>query len=244
MAKTPKPPKREAASVVSEEQPAVDFDDLPRIVGGIGVARGSSQAMAYSVPASETEQGKKRIAEYHAALGRFVDMYSRAEIAVQSVLRFYAKLPANYAHILFNGTRADKGIDLVKTLAKEGGAKQEALDELTYVLAQLRAINTTRNNLLHWGAQDVAEGEAYVLTALEGVAEDAKGARRFPMSPDILRHMTDDLYKIIIQLRVGHMGLPEPKGAFGRVWVDKVRADAWRYTPAQPRPQGSQDRGR
>ena len=55
----------------------------------------------YSVPASETPQGKERIRAYHEALGRFIDMFSRAEAAVEYVLRHYAETSTRVALVIF-----------------------------------------------------------------------------------------------------------------------------------------------
>lgn len=188
----------------------------------------------YEIPAAETPDGQKREQEYYTALGDFVAMFSRAEIAVQLALRYYAGLQANRAHILFSGTRADTGIDLIKNLAAEGGASKQVLDELTYVFAQLRAINTTRNAILHYGAQSVAEGEAFVRKAVEGVDETKVKVTVFPISTTTLKQMSADLQKIILHLHVGHMGRPSPKSAFAKDRISRVFAAAWLYKPAQP----------
>jgi hypothetical protein len=211
------------------------------LAGDFGMVTRKSFKGLYAIPASETEEGKARIAEYHIALGRFVDMFSRAEIATQYTLRSYAKLSANRAQILFYGTRTDPGADLIKSFAKEDGASKEILEDLTYVFAQLRAITTTRNSILHWGAKQVAEGTAYVFTGLEGVAPTAKSARHFPISPAILDQMTADLSKIIMALAYRHMGRPSLKAKILRDGIEAALKEPWLYRPPQPRPQDSQD---
>jgi len=188
----------------------------------------------YAIPAIETEEGKNRVREYHEALGRFIDMFSRAEIAVQYVLRFYAKAPANRAQILFNGTRADAGMDLIKALAKAEEATPEEMAELTVFFAQLKAINRTRNGLLHWGAKSVAEGEAFVFTGLEGVKVDAKGVRHFPISVAILNQMTADLRKISLLLAWAYMGRPKPRAQILHDGIERELKQPWLYKPPQP----------
>jgi hypothetical protein len=207
---------------------------------GYTMSESKGRGLINNLPASETPEGKKRQQEYYTALGDFVAMFSRAEVAVQLVLRYYAGLPANRAHILFSGTRADAGIDLIKNLAAEREASKEDLDELTYVFAQLRAINTTRNAILHYGAQSVAEGEAYVRKAIEGVDETKMKVTVFPISAGTLKQMSADLQKIIVHLFIGHMGRPSLKSASAKSWIARVFAAAWLYKPSQPNQSQSQ----
>lgn len=202
--------------------------------GGFGSGDyGAGPYGRYEIPASETPEGQARIQEYYSALGAYVAMFSRAEIATQTALRFYSGLQANKAHILFNGTRADTGIDLIKKLAAEGGLSQAAATELSDFLAHLRAINTVRNGVLHYGVQDIAEGDAFVEKALFGVDAQSVNVTRFPISTEAITQMTTDLQKIIVFLTLNHSGRPEPQSDFARNALGSIVSSPWQYTPPQ-----------
>jgi hypothetical protein len=70
----------------------------------------------YSIPASETPEGKRRIAAYYASLGEFIDTFSRAEVTVEYVLRHYAKMGPRVAVVILSGVRADAAIKHIKKL--------------------------------------------------------------------------------------------------------------------------------
>jgi hypothetical protein len=199
----------------------------------------NSRARRYPVIASETKEGQERQTEYYLALGKFVAMFSRAEIAVQLTLRFYARLSANRAHIIFHGTRTNAGGDLAKSLAAELPVSGEILEDLTHALAQLQAINTTRNDVLHYGVQSIAEGEAFVKTAIEGV-DTARKVRHFAIPVSDLEAMTSDLRKIILHLRMRHMGRPPPKSRLILDGIGAALVSTWLYRPQQPQRSGSQ----
>jgi hypothetical protein len=65
-----------------------------------------NQAM-YTVKASDTEDGKKRLQEYYSSLGRFIDMFAQVETALTFTLWHYAKTPPDIAKIIFSGDRVD-----------------------------------------------------------------------------------------------------------------------------------------
>src|SRR5580658_8089494 len=83
-------------------------------------AKTAAIARRYPVPASQTAEGKKRLAEYHAALGRFVHRFAEAEMAAPFVLRHYAKLPLATARALLSGVRVDQMKSLLGRLAEAG----------------------------------------------------------------------------------------------------------------------------
>jgi hypothetical protein len=195
----------------------------------------SRTGLRYKKTAGETPAGQKRVAKYHAALGHFVATFARAEVAVQTVLRFYAGLPANRAHILFSGTRADAGIDLIKKLAAEQGMGKTDKEILSETLAHLRDINTTRNAILHYGAQGIAEDAGFVEKALYGVDATKVAVTRLSVSTEDLISMQQDLQIICMILYVGFAGRPALKGGgFTREGLLNLWRGTWRYKPPQP----------
>ena len=183
----------------------------------------------YVVPASQTPEGRKRLNEYYGALGRFVDMFSRAEAAVALTLWHYAKTSPEIAKVVFAGTKTDVASTYLKQLAKATGASKELRDDLEDVLQQLGIINGARNAILHYGAEpeSVARGNAIVSNALKAKGEPDT----FPISPAILMRMLADLYKIIAHLNSRHLG----KRMDYTIAGDPTRL-AWQYKhPSRPK---------
>src|SRR5580693_150163 len=190
-------------------------------------------ARRYQVPAAETEEGKGRVAEYHAALGRFVDRFAEVENALPFVLRHYAKLPTATARALLSGVRVDQMKGLLNRLAEVGLLPTAEWADLEPTLQQLGVINGRRNDILHHGAESVAEGRAFVTNAL--MAHTEERITSFTISPEILDDMTADLRKIMIHLLTRHAGRPEMKAQANRDWVASVLRQPWRYKQ-QPSP--------
>jgi hypothetical protein len=165
--------------------------------------------------------------EYYEALGRFVDMFARAETAVALTLRHYAKTPPAVAKIVFAGTRTDPSSKFIRQIAQATGVSQELRDDLEEVLQHLTIINTVRNYVLHNGAEpeSVAQGRAIVSDALRAKGEPTT----FPISPEVLRDMTSDLHKIIAHLDQSHFGKTK-----GYTILGDPRFDAWKYKHPVP----------
>jgi hypothetical protein len=184
-------------------------------------------AQIYTVPSHETPEGKERIRAYYEALGRFVDKFSRVEAAVTRTLWHYAKTPPEIAKISFSGVKVEGGMQFIKQLAAATNASKELQDDLADVFQQLGIINGARNDVLHYGAEFVAEGNAIVSDALKAKGEPYT----FPISPTALDHMTADLDKIIAHLKQIHL---EPNAL--RVILGSPVHSPWRYKhPVPPR---------
>jgi hypothetical protein len=160
--------------------------------------------MPYTIPASQTPGGKERLREYYEALGRFVDMFARAETAITLTLWHYAKTSPEIAKVVFAGTRTDQGATYIKQITQAIGLTQELQDDLEDVLQQLGIINGVRNAILHYGTEpeSVAAGKAIVSDALRAKGQPST----FPISPTTLNEMIADLYKVIGHLNLRHLG--------------------------------------
>jgi len=182
----------------------------------------------YVIPASKTPEGQTRLREYYEALGRFVDLFARAETAVTLTLWHYAKTAPAIAKIVFAGTRVEQGSKYIKQLALATGASKVLRDDLEDVLQQLGIINGARNAILHYGTEpeSVAKGKAIVSDALRAKAQPTT----FPISPTVLNEMISDLYKIIGHLNLRHLGRTK-----GYTILGDPTLDTWRYKhPSQP----------
>jgi hypothetical protein len=193
----------------------------------------------YTIPASNTEEGKQRLSAYYEALGRFVDMFSRVETLVTLTLWHYAKTSPEIAKVIFAGARMDISSTYIKQLAEATGAPKDLQDNLAYVLQQASIINKARNDVLHYGAEFVAEGQAFVSNALR-----AKGKpTSFPISPDLLDDMTADLLRISAHLNYRHLMVAKSdEDQADLVVITRALSEGppWRYkhrehSPEQPK---------
>jgi hypothetical protein len=140
--------------------------------------------------------------EYYTALGRFVHMYARVETALTLTLWHYARLKPEIAKIAFYNPGVEARITAITKMAKVKKISEESSEDLEDVFRQLRAINTARNSILHFGATSIANGNAIVSNALKAHGEPTI----FPVSPPVLNLMTKDCRKIIAHLNYNHLG--------------------------------------
>ncbi len=181
----------------------------------------------YIVPAAHTKEGKERLRAYYEALGRFVDMFARVEIAMTLTLWHYSKTAPEIAKIVHAGTKIiDTGAGYIKQLTVATNISKELQDDLTDVVDQLNAINSVRNLILHYGATSVAEGRAIVSNAYKAKGEP----KSFPISPTDLDNMTGDLKKIAAHLNERHLGKRSEYTLLGN-----PIHDAWRYIRPSPK---------
>lgn len=176
--------------------------------------------------ASQTPEGKERLRAYYEALGRFVDMFSKAERAVHLVLRNYAKMTDGAARALLSGVRVDETRNRLSRLHEAKAMSDEDWVSVEPILQHLNEINGCRNEILHHGALTVAEGDGLVTNAAMALTVDR--VTGFPISPDILADMTFDLRKIILHLYVRHLGRPPLRGDHPE--LQATLHAPWRYT--------------
>ncbi len=160
------------------------------------------ERLIYRIPAANTKEGKERLRAYYEALGRFVDKFSRVEAAMTLTLWHYAKTPPDISKVIFTSDKVDGCITKIKQIAKVSNVHTDLQNDLLDIFQQLGIINGVRNDVLHYGAELVAEGNAIVSDALKAKGEPYV----FPISPTALDQMTADLDKIIAHLKTLHLG--------------------------------------
>jgi hypothetical protein len=93
------------------------------------------------------------------------------------------------------------------------------------IVDQLKLITGRRNDILHHGATDVAQGGGLVTN--EALALTTERIQSFPISPEILDDMTADLRKINAHFLTRHLGRPALRGEHPA--LDAVLTASWRY---------------
>jgi hypothetical protein len=89
--------------------------------------------------------------DYWFHLGKFVHSFSRAEANLLEFLRNHAKAPDEILAVLLSGTRVDTAKDYINKIL-EVTNQHDVKGRLEKPFAQLKTINTVRNNIVHWGA--------------------------------------------------------------------------------------------
>src|SRR5271156_3779679 len=100
------------------------------------MAKPGTLASRHGIPASETEEGRLRIAAYYVSLGRFIDMFSRAEATIEYVLRHYTNMGPRVAVVVLAGVRVDVATKHIKRLAETAQLSPERQTELLNCLQQ------------------------------------------------------------------------------------------------------------
>ena len=185
--------------------------------------------------ADETEEGKKRLDSYYAALGRFAHRFALVEVAVHLVLKHYAKLPTDIARALLSGVRTDDTRNKLSRLHDVNIIDDKDWDDIEFIFDQIALILRCRNDIFHYGALSVAEGRGMVTNATTALTVDR--ITSFDVSDRILDDMTSDLRKILIHLHVRHMGRPALRGKHPE--IDTILHATWRYKQPPSPPQKS-----
>jgi len=89
--------------------------------------------------------------EYWYHLGRFIHAFARAEAALLFLLRDVSGLSKRRAGVLFNGVRSDEARVTINGFL-DATKQPEKKNRLKRPFAQIAAIGTIRNNIVHWGA--------------------------------------------------------------------------------------------
>jgi hypothetical protein len=171
--------------------------------------------------------------EYWSELGQLIHAFSIVERRLLGLLHKWAGVTDIVAGILFSGTRADSAKDHINRILEATG-KNEIKERLKRPLDQFSVINTVRNHLVHWGAQnDNDTGEFLVSNAfLSPVADRLK---EFKISPAKMQYMRDDLDKISMCFLLESV---ETDWTVDPTWKDHL-AEPWLYKPPQPSPRKS-----
>lgn len=177
--------------------------------------------------------------KYYLALGRFVDAFSDIEDHVFMTLGTEAGMVPPFAQALFSGTRVDAAISLIRRLYE---SKERVIPErLSDVLSQLAAINTVRNNILHFGVRQFNH-QLQVSNSVRAHSE--RSHKVFTVSAEMLDDMRADLDTMgySLALHIAQTNMPEAFTGSGNTRRDQLLAAAqapWRYKPAA---QGKSDR--
>lgn len=174
--------------------------------------------------------------DYWQALGRFIDQFASVEKHMQIMLRHYAAASEAVGRVVFSGHRINDGIDTVNRLL-DARALPRVKARLRPVFGQLAQINTTRNNIVHWGVtHDWAAGLAVtspgVLVTNRHLVQPGRTEQRYLVSLDDFGDMTADLIKIGMHFNVEMYRDHLNRQLYRRALREVLNA-SWSYKPPQ-----------
>lgn len=171
---------------------------------------------------------RPEVRAYWQSLGRFVTEFASLEATMQLTLWQYAKVSPNIGRAVFSGVRADAAMGLIRRISKVEKWEKSKKDTVEELFAHLGAINSIRNDLIHFGVQPGGDGSWHITNAFLALTDDHM--KKHPVSDKILDQMTHDLRKIIYSLFLLAVNV---SGAKGLLDVFRKQADApWQYKPA------------
>ena len=173
--------------------------------------------------------------EYWYDLGRFIHAFARAEAALLFLLRDVSGLSKRRAGVLFNGVRSDEARVTINGFL-DATKQPEKKNRLKRPFAQIAAIGTIRNNIVHWGATT----DLGLYFTVSNIDRSPLRPLEYTVSIPDFKNMCEDLALIasLLDCEISGSG-----------WTEKLRDGIsripWRYKPPQPSPRArTKGRGR
>jgi hypothetical protein len=172
---------------------------------------------------------------FQKALGRFIVAFADAEAELYRVLVHYSGVSDAVARALFSGTRARSMIDFIRSIAHNTAMSADRREDLEHVFAQLTAINTMRDHLVHHSSDNYSFNDPKRRIVANTRASRYGNAKGYEVGADTIDAMTWDLYGVANHLNM-HWGKRE--GAF-QPWRENPedqKPTPWTYSPPHPIP--------
>lgn len=168
---------------------------------------------------------------YWESLGRFIAEFSATERALLVTIKEMTNLETEIGSAILGGVRVHDGISLLNRIL-DAANRPRAKKRLDNALWQLGQINTTRNNIIHWGAELVWETEGVFLVSNKHLIHSKQIPQEYTVTPDELRNMATDLVKIRIHLAIEGGKDAIPRSLYQKA-LRKVLQEPWTYKPPQ-----------
>jgi hypothetical protein len=159
------------------------------------------------------------------------------------MLSHYAQADDDIARVLFSGSRVKDGIETINSLLEARGLRRTKA-RLKPAFDQLGEINTTRNNIIHWGAkmdQSAAGGPSFIVSN-EHLVRRGRSEKRYAIGLATFHEMLADLFKVGVHLSLEMYRDSLTKPIYRKV-VRRILKCAWLYkAPQRAAPLGSSPR--
>lgn len=167
-------------------------------------------------------------------LGQFINQCSSTERILQRVICHCIGISEEAGRGLYRGgIRIADGIETLRAVLESQG-RHRLLKLAERTLGQLATINSTRNNIVHWGSNPEIEDNFRITN--KGIVHKASREQSYVITPDTLSAMHMDLLLIELRLLL-YMDRHRLSLSTYRTLVKRAPLDAWQYKPPQPAPQ-------
>jgi hypothetical protein len=137
---------------------------------------------------------------YNERLGAFMVSFSATEKILLEVIKLAADLDSSVGNAVLGGVRVHDGTSMLNRVL-DALSLNEKKAALKPALDQLGQINTTRNNILHWGAQiDGADTDQTFLVTNAHLIHERQIPIAYTVTPSDLSAMIVDLSRIQLHL--------------------------------------------
>lgn len=159
---------------------------------------------------------------YCLALGHFVHVFAKLEMALQIVLWAESGLDPLRGRALFSGVKVDQAVSLIRRLHEAQGRQLSPF--YNYVLPQVSAINAERNRILHYGAH--AQDDGTLVVSNQRAAHIPERNVSTVVSTETLSCMRDDVVTIVqvlthIRHQLAGTSFTEGEELIGAAWKFK-----------------------
>jgi hypothetical protein len=166
------------------------------------------------------------------SLGRLILAFADAESAVFDVLRAFANVSPKVARAIFSGSiRMRTMIEFIENIAHNTNVDEKRMGDLRDIFAQLAAINTARDRLIHFaGTHEVSMAQTdSPQKVITNKARVGRAGNEFTLSITAadLEHMRSDLILARLHL-IPHAVNPST------VFEPAPERRAWLYKPEPP----------
>ena len=173
---------------------------------------------------------KAKMHEYHATIGRLMLKWAATETLLYNVLLNYGKLSDAVGRALLSGARAKLLMDYLLAVAENTGLADSCIDDLKCVFAQLTAINTMRDRIVHnglWAFGSVDGNYAQTITNMQRASRGEANMFMVQIDAVGIDAMVSDLSTIGQHLsrHLQQQFVP---------YRGKADACTWLYKPPQP----------
>jgi len=169
---------------------------------------------------------------YDEALGRFMRTFAYVEESIYLYLVHRTGMHRSMANAVLSGARVESAIGYIRRIhAAETSDDTPVPPELEELLQRLAALNTARNDIVHYGAFEDGIGRVVSNVAKAHVPTRVK---EWHATVDILNAMTEDAEKLNVSL----LCLFTQGRKLKSLQRDEALKRAWQYTPpSTPRSQ-------
>lgn len=171
--------------------------------------------------------------EFELTIGRLTIAWAEAESQLYKVLVHYAQVSDGVARAIFSGTRASTMMQFIDAIAHNTNMEEARRKDLEFVFAQMSAINTMRDRLVH----NYTLSSSYIpfndkQRAVTNVERAARYGKHFEHIIDIptLECIWFDLHAILMHLERHCYAA----GTFRPFGILPGEPTTWSYKPPQP----------